>query len=108
MARKPIINDGGNLAAKSALFREPETAKSEPTERREAPATAQEPAETTYKHITFVLDLDTIDKIKDYAYTARISIKDAIKTMVDAFIDEYQANPENEPLLKHKKGGAGK
>jgi len=108
MARKPIINDGESLAAKSALFREPEAAKNEPTVKREATATAQEPTETAYKHITFVLDLDTIDKIKDYAYTARISIKDAIKTMVDAFIDEYQANPENEPLLKHKKGGAGK
>ena len=103
MARKPIINDGESLAAKSALFQE--AGKSEPTVKREAAATAQEPTETAYKHITFVLDLDTIDKIKDYAYTARISIKDAIKTMVDSFIDEYEKNPDNEPLLKHKKGG---
>lgn len=70
----------------------------EDTERGKAQAT-----EASYKHITFVLDLDTIDKIKDYAYTARISIKDAIKIMVDTFIDEYEKNPDNEPLLKHKK-----
>lgn len=52
---------------------------------------------------SFRIDPETADKIKDYAYTKRISIKEAVETMVDAFIDDYLADPENEPLLQHKK-----
>lgn len=52
---------------------------------------------------SFRINPETADKIKDYAYTKRISIKEAVETMVDYFIDEYQADPDNEPLLKHKK-----
>ena len=68
--------------------------KAEPT-----PATKAEKPPVFF----FFFNQETADKIKDYAYTKRISIKEAVETMVDFFIDEYQADPDNEPLLKHKK-----
>ena len=52
---------------------------------------------------SFRIDPAVADKIKDYAYTKRISIKEAVETMVEAFIDDYNADPENEPLLPHKR-----
>lgn len=52
---------------------------------------------------SFRINPETADKIKDYAYTKRISIKEAVETMVDAFIYDYESDPSNEPLLKHKK-----
>jgi len=52
---------------------------------------------------SFRIDTETADKIKDYAYTKRISIKEAVETMVDAFIYDYESDPNNEPLLSHKK-----
>lgn len=52
---------------------------------------------------TFILKVDTLDKLKDYAYTKRITIKDAINEVIENFIKEYEANPDNERLLKHKK-----
>ena len=52
---------------------------------------------------SFRINPETADKIKDYAYTKRISIKEAVETMVDAFIYDYESDPDNEPLLSHKK-----
>ena len=52
---------------------------------------------------SFRINPETADKIKDYAYTKRISIKEAVEIMVEAFIDDYQADPNNEPLLNHRR-----
>ena len=60
------------------------------------------PAEPTYTRATFILEKETVDKIKDYAYTKRITIKEAVTLMVDTFIDDYYKDPKNEELLKHK------
>lgn len=56
-----------------------------------------------YTRATFIMKVETLDALKDYAYTNRISIKDAITDIIDSFIKEYEANPDNEPLLQHKK-----
>lgn len=52
---------------------------------------------------SFRINPETADKIKDYAYTKRISIKEAVEIMVEKFIDDYLEDPDNEPLLHHKK-----
>ena len=39
------------------------------------------------------------DTIRDYAYTKRITIDEALTLMVCVFMDAYLEDPENEPLL---------
>lgn len=50
--------------------------------------------------VSFRMDQKTCDLIKDYAYTKRMRIGDAVRLMVETFIENYKADPENEPLLK--------
>lgn len=52
---------------------------------------------------TFILKVDNLNKLKDYAYTKRITIKDAINEAIESFINDYESNPDNETLLEHKK-----
>lgn len=51
---------------------------------------------------TFIMKVETLDALKDYAYTERITIKDAITDIIDGFIKDYKENPNNK-LLSHKK-----
>lgn len=48
---------------------------------------------------------ETVNKIKDYAYTKRINVGEALSIIVDEFVAEYNSNISNEPILKHDKGG---
>lgn len=68
---------------------------------KKAQAKAQTRAKN-YNVVSFRMEQETIDKIKDYAYTKRISIKEAVTLMVDTFIDDYNDDPSNEPLLPHR------
>ena len=52
---------------------------------------------------TFRIEPEIADLIKDYAYTKRISIKEAVTEIVETFIADYESDPENEPLLSHKR-----
>lgn len=56
-----------------------------------------------YTRATFILKVETLDALKDYAFTKRLSIKDALEDILGGFIADYKANPDNEPLLPHKK-----
>lgn len=56
-----------------------------------------------YTRATFIMKVETLEALKDYAFTKRISIKDAVTDIIDAFIADYEANPDNEPLLHHRK-----
>ena len=51
------------------------------------------------------LDREVADKVRDFAYTRRITVKEALAVMVNKFMADYQSDPENEPLLKHKRRG---
>ena len=48
------------------------------------------------------IDREVADMIKDYAFTKRILVGEALTIIVKKFFDDYTADPENEPLLKHK------
>ena len=56
-----------------------------------------------FTRATFIMKVETLDALKDYAFTKRISIKEAITDIIDSFIEDYKADPDNEPLLPHKK-----
>lgn len=50
---------------------------------------------------TFILKVDTLNDLKDYAYTKRITIKEALDEIITDFMTKYKA--EGNELLQHKK-----
>lgn len=50
---------------------------------------------------TFILKVSTLNDLKDYAYTNRITIKEALDGIITKFMEEYK-EAGNE-LLQHKK-----
>lgn len=51
-----------------------------------------------FTRATFILKVEALDALKDYAYTNRITIKDALDEILTKFFDEYDGE-----LLHHKK-----
>lgn len=94
MAKKNFNNTFDRITGTKAEPAAADPVQIEPTKKKTA--TKDKPV------FSFRIEPETADKIKDYAYTKRISIKEAVETMVDAFIDDYESDPENEPLLKHR------
>lgn len=62
---------------------------------------AQEGLTADYTRATFILRVETLNALKDYAYTNRITIKEALEAAVGKFIEEYKENGGE--LLNHKK-----
>lgn len=47
-----------------------------------------------------------IKDLKDYAFTKRLTIREAMDEILETFFTEYRSNPKNEKLLDHtRKGG---
>ncbi len=59
----------------------------------------QEGLTKDWTRATFIMNVDTLDRLKDYAYTERISLKEAVDDILKAFLDDYQKTHE---LLKHR------
>lgn len=62
---------------------------------------AQEGLTVDYTRATFILRVETLNALKDYAYTNRITIKDALEAAVTSFLDKYKE--DGGELLSHKK-----
>ena len=60
----------------------------------------QEGLTADFTRATFILKVDTLNALKDYAYTERKSLKDAINEILDDFINDYKKKNE---LLKRDK-----
>lgn len=54
-----------------------------------------------YTRATFILRVETLNDLKDYAYTHRITIKEALETVIAKYMDDYKAGGGE--LLSHKK-----
>lgn len=52
-----------------------------------------------YTRATFILRVETLNGLKDYAYTERKPIKEAVDEIISNFLNEYTKNHE---LLNHK------
>ena len=48
---------------------------------------------------TVIIQNDTMKFLRDYAFTKRITIKDALQIMIERFANEYNADPNNEKLI---------
>lgn len=112
MAKKLEIN---NPLANNVLFKEPtveETkAATEATPKKKGRPlkdeivrdnSKQEGLTAEYTRASFILSVENVDFIKDYAYTKRITIKDALDEIIGNFKANYEADKTNEPILKHK------
>ena len=99
------------------LFNDEATEK-EPTERKTAGRgrrsdlirnedggnSAQEGLPAEYTRFSVICKVSNVKDLRDYAYTKRISVKTAMDEILESFFQEYRSNPDNEPLLDHKKG----
>lgn len=86
MSKKTILQN-------NPLFREVE-------EEQPIKATSQKP-EPDYRHASFIMRTSAYQFVRDYAYTQRIPIKDAISDIVDYFAAEYKKL--NKELLSEPK-----
>ena len=55
------------------------------------------------RRFSVIMHKDTANKLYDYAYTKRITVKDALEEIVQKFIKDYEADPKNEPILQKPK-----
>ena len=54
-----------------------------------------------YTRFSIICKQDNIQDLRDYAYTKRISLRDALDEVIETFFDSYRNDPESEELLDH-------
>lgn len=54
-----------------------------------------------YTRASFIMKVSALNDLKDYAYTKRMSIKDALTEILEGYFEQYKA--EGNELLQHKK-----
>lgn len=50
-----------------------------------------------FTRVTFIMRVETLNKLKDYAYTERLTLKEALENIVGGFLEDKN------DLLPHKK-----
>lgn len=65
----------------------------------------QEGLPADYTRFSVICKVKSVKDLKDYAYTKRITIREATDEVIEKFFEEYRKNPENEALLDHTKKG---
>ena len=97
----------------------PEPVKSEPTEKatsgrprrtdiihnEDGGNSAQEGLTADYTRFTVIMKVKNVEDLKDYAYTKRLTLKDAADEILESFFRSYRSDPANEPILTRRKGG---
>lgn len=89
-------------------------AESEPTERKKAGRprredlvrdnSTQEGLPADYTRFSVICKAENVKDLKDYAYTKRITLKDAFDEVVESFFRDYRSKPNHEELLDHTRG----
>ena len=51
------------------------------------------------------MKVKNVEDLKDYAYTKRLTLKDAADEILESFFRSYRSDPANEPILTRRKGG---
>ena len=109
MARSKLNFNNPLLSGSAA-----EAAESEPTVRKKAGRprredlvrdnSTQDGLPTEYTRFSVICKAKNVKDLKDYAYTKRITLKDAVDEVVESFFRDYRSNPDNEALLDHTRG----
>lgn len=98
------------MAQKKLNFDNPLFSESEPTTKRGRPSipttihgdTRREGMQPGNTRFSVMMSEELADFLRDYAYTKRQSMKDTINEIVGAFRANYEADPNNEPLLESR------
>lgn len=53
--------------------------------------------------MTFIIPIETAEKLRAFAYTKNMTLKDTLTIMVDKYIEDYEKDPNNEPILRRNK-----
>lgn len=108
------------MAQKKLSFDNPLLATSDPTEKKNPPGrprkaglirnedggqSSQEGMTEDLMRFSVICKVSNVNNLKDYAFTKRITIKDAMDEILEAFFTEYRNNPKNEKLLDHTRKG---
>lgn len=64
---------------------------------------AQDGLTADFTRASFIISVKALNAVKNYAYTKRLPMKDAISEIIEKYIESYEANPDNEPLLSDPK-----
>ena len=101
------------LSFDNPLFKE-SAAENEPTEKKKVGRprrddlvrdnSTQEGLTAEYTRFSVICKAQNVKDLKDYAYTKRITLKEAVDEVVESFFREYRNNPDNEKLLDHTRG----
>lgn len=61
---------------------------------------AQDGLPKEYTRASFIVKVSALEDVRAYAYTKRLSNKDALTEILESFFEEYRSNPDNEPLQR--------
>lgn len=65
---------------------------------------AQDGLPAEYTRFSVICKAGNVKDLKDYAYTKRITLKEAVDEVIESFFRDYRNNPDNEALLDHTRG----
>lgn len=99
--KNPLFNTGEEPAAEETTAKKKMGRPRKSDLVRDNSAQAGLPEE--WQRATFIVKVSALDDLKSYAYTKRIPLKDALTEVIEKFIADYKANPDNEELLPAKK-----
>lgn len=64
---------------------------------------AQQGLTEDWTRATFIIEVETLELLKDYAYTERLKMKEVVQAALDQFIEQtVRPMQENGTLLKHR------
>lgn len=98
MASKPKFNlENSGLFAQAETPEEPKKKLGRPlNERIVRDNTVQEGLTADYTRATFIVEVELLEKLKDHAYTERLSLKDLINSILREYLDK---NVDEKTLL---------
>ena len=104
LTNNPLENSALFSAEQAAEIKEqePKNKKGRPAKDDIIKTGAQAGLTADYTRATFIVKLTILDEIKDYAYTERLSMKEAVNKLFSDSLEAYKA--QGGVLLK-KKGG---
>jgi len=106
MARSKLTFDNPLLSGNTAE-REPTEKKKPGRPRRNdliRDNSTQEGLTAEYTRFSVICKAQNVKELKDYAYTKRITLKEAVDEVIEGFFHDYRSNPDNEELLDHTRG----
>ena len=104
LTNNPLENSALFTAEQAAEIKEkePKNKKGRPAKDDIIKTGAQAGLTADYTRATFIVKLSVLDQIKDYAYTERLSMKDAVNKLLIDSLEAYKA--QGGVLLKRKGG----